>query len=828
MSNSIEIPTQYYLNWPVNCQLTSTTAFLNFLYNCLKNTTGGKIDMYTLFQMTNIPLIVSQKLISNAFKLKNFNNENPDKNINDINEIDFLSLTNEEFISGFNNLYYGNNYEKTKLIANLCSFNDNLIFIKDVRLLLLHLHMRFLYDDEKESILKKIIHTFFEDKENYTIEEFMTKSIEKNFDIVHIFITFFNKFKFFNNDQIKLFETTYLNNLNIWKKAFCNSTAPLNTIYELSNCCNNESISTNVFNLSMKPKNAFMEKINEYYISKEAEEYSELINNSFIEYEPFESEDNEMRKKMEEFDKDLYNTISSIQNNLIDINYIKPIKIGRFEMEKLTKRALSPHNNGMKKNINYDKCKFSTIVQNFYHRSESFDDRDDNSNSNNLVINNTKTFKNIPNKNTTLMSNSYIENSKYIEIFCYKLAKTLTKFKKVKLILADNILFYYSLESKFNDINSYKSELKLKTIIYISQLYPSIINNPLIPHNLYNSINIINKKTPIYQYQIFSTLHDKQLIYNFFFNNKEDIEILDNHIKNIEHLRDISKYYNIKSNEIKEIGFGHFGKVLLCTHNITQDKLAIKLINKQYNERSATIKNQKVDENIEEMRKIENFKCLQWEKDIFTFLSHLNNAPNIIKCYESFENLKFIYFVNEYCSGGNLKKLKLPNNVKLINYLSKHLISGLYTLHSYGIIHRDIKNTNSIICERNDGKNVVKIIDFGLSKVMGLNEYAYEGYGSLPYKAPEQLLGKKYNFSVDIWALGISVYWLVHNNFPVSSENKHKMKKLIIKYDYKNDNNKDIGNENTFYNKILTHTLVNDFRKRFNVIELMKYKDVTY
>ena len=138
MSKSIEIPTQNYLNWPVNCQLTSTTAFLNFLYNCLKNSTGDKIDMYTLYQITNIPLIDSQKLISNAFKLKNFNNEN--KNINDINEIDFLCLTNEEFISGFNNLYYGNNYEKTKLIANLCSFNDNLIYIKDVRLLLLHLH----------------------------------------------------------------------------------------------------------------------------------------------------------------------------------------------------------------------------------------------------------------------------------------------------------------------------------------------------------------------------------------------------------------------------------------------------------------------------------------------------------------------------------------------------------------------------------------------------------------------------------------------------------------------------------------------------------------
>ena len=483
----------------------------------------------------------------------------------------------------------------------------------------------------------------------------------------------------------------------------------------------------------------------------------------------------------------------------------------------------------MKKKINYDRYQFTSLVQNFEgNRSESYDDRDENSNSNHLFINNTKTFKNIPNKNTTLLSNSYVENSKYIEISCYKLAKTLTKFKKVKLILADNILFYYSLESKLNDLNSYKFDLKLKTMIVISQLYPSIINNPLIPHNLYNSINIINKKTPIYQYQIFSTLHDKQLIYNFFFNNKEDIEILDNHIKNIQHLRDITKYYNIKSNETKEIGFGHFGKVILCTHNITQEKLAIKLINKQYNEKTSTLKNQKVDENIEEMRKIENFKCLQWEKDIFTFLSHLNNAPNIIKCYETFENLKCIYYVNEYCSGGNLKKLKLPKNVKLINYLSKHLISGLYTLHSYGIIHRDIKNTNSIICERNDGKNVVKIIDFGLSKVMGINEFAYEGYGSLPYKAPEQLLGKKYSFSVDIWALGVSVYWLVYNNFPVCSENKHKMKKLIIKYDFKNDGNKVNGNENIFYNKILSYTLVNDYRKRFNIIELMKYKDGTY
>ena len=829
MSYSIDVPTKNYLNWPVNSgQLNSTTAFLNFLYNSLKYSSGDNVDMYTLFQICNIPLIVAQKLISNAFKSKNSNNEDLKNTIDiiDNNEIDFLSLNSEEFISGFNTLYYGNNIEKTKLIANLCSFNDNLIFIKDVKLLLSHLHMRFLYDDENESFLKKIIAHFFEDKEKYTIEEFIIKSIEKNFDIVHIFLTFFQKFKFFNDDQIKLFELSYLNHLKIWKKVNFQSNTPKNNIYEMSNIINNESMSTSIFNLSMKQKSSFhCEKINEYNISKDAQEYTNLIMKSNIEYEPFESEDNEMRKDMEEFDKDLINLIRTLQNNLVKVISLKPCFIGNDEIEKITKKALSPINTIKKNIITNKENQFTQVYQNFYVQSESDDDNDKDYNSNLLTINNTNTLKNIHSNIDTFISNSYIENTKYVEIKCFKLAKTLTKFKKVKLILADNIIYYYSYDTKLSDISSSKNEFKFKSMIIISQLFPSIINNPLIPNNLYNSMGLPDKKTPIYQYQIFSTLHNKQLIYNFFFNQKENIETLDHHIKVIQHLRDISKYYNMKSNEIKEIGSGHFGKVILCSHNITEEKLAIKTIHKHTDERNSNSKNKKVDENMEEIRKIENFKCVQWEKDIFTFLSHLNNAPNIIKCYEYFENLKYIFYVNEYCSGGNLKKMKIPKNITSINQLSKHLISGLYTLHSYGIIHRDIKTTNTIICEREDGKNVLKIIDFGLSKVMGINEFAYEGYGSLPYKSPEQLLGKKYSFPVDIWALGITIYWLIHNHFPVSTESKHKMKKLIIKYDYKEDNNK-IGNDNIFFNKLLSHTLVNDYRKRVKIIELMKYKEV--
>ena len=105
--------------------------------------------------------------------------------------------------------------------------------------------MRFLHDDINLSTLKKIINNFFEDKEIYSIEEFITKSLEKNYDIIEIFLTFFDKFKFFNNEQIKLFEHTYLTNIINNTKSKLNYTTPAFSL-DQSLMNNNESISTNV------------------------------------------------------------------------------------------------------------------------------------------------------------------------------------------------------------------------------------------------------------------------------------------------------------------------------------------------------------------------------------------------------------------------------------------------------------------------------------------------------------------------------------------------------------------------------------------------------
>ena len=814
----MEIPSANYQLLNINYQVPSRVAFLNSLYYSLKYISGEKVDMYTLFQISKMPLIVAQKLILNAFHNKMTYNYNEINNTqgtikNDL-EIDFLCLSNEEFMNGFNTLYFGSHNEKTKLIANLCSFSKNQIQMRDVKLLLNHCHMRFLHNDLYEINLKRIIQNFFEEKDNYTINEFISKSLEKNFDIIEIFNTFFNKFKFFNNEQIKLYEYTYLNHLKLWKKT---KNYSLNLFEQSMNV--NTSVSTNAFVTSPKSESS-QSKLYKINISKEAEEYINLINKSFIEYEPFEAEDNEMRRDMEEFDRDLYTTMTSLQRNLIKVD-VKDLNENNYQLSNRSNRSLSPYQKYSRK-MNKNNLQFAKVCKSFFNQN-TFDsiEKSELIDSKNIIL-----IKSPNVKRNFIRSSSCgtidIENTKYIEIFCFKLSRTLTKFKKVKLILADNFIFYYIYNKKYkNEPNSYP-EYKLKLIICTSQLFPSIIDNPLIPNNLFK---MVNKNTMIYQYQIFSTLHNNQIIYNFFLTNKDDIEALNNHINKVEKIRNIYDTYDLNSKETVEIGSGHFGNVLLCTHKITQEKLAIKVIFKNHNDRDKIKNNHKSnnpDEELEEVRKTENFKCIQWEKDIFMFLSNLRNIPNVVKCYEWFETSKCIYYVNEYCNGGNIKKLNLTNNSSIINLFTKHLISGLYSLHSYGIIHRDIKNTNILLVKRDDGKLVLKIIDFGLSKVMGSNEFAYEGYGSLPYKTPEQLLGKKYNFSVDIWALGITIYWLIYNTFPVSCQTKHKMKKLLAKYEY---NNKDKSHDDNLCFKVLRGTLLNDFKKRLNIKDLMKIKD---
>jgi len=60
----------------------------------------------------------------------------------------------------------------------------------------------------------------------------------------------------------------------------------------------------------------------------------------------------------------------------------------------------------------------------------------------------------------------------------------------------------------------------------------------------------------------------------------------------------------------------------------------------------------------------------------------------------------------------------------------------------------------------------LKILDFGLSKIIGPEDKCYEPFGTLYYVAPELLLGAPYDKRVDLWSIGIISYIFVTGCHP--------------------------------------------------------------
>lgn len=108
--------------------------------------------------------------------------------------------------------------------------------------------------------------------------------------------------------------------------------------------------------------------------------------------------------------------------------------------------------------------------------------------------------------------------------------------------------------------------------------------------------------------------------------------------------------------------------------------------------------------------------------------------PNIIRLLDVFENPEYIYIVLEHCSGGDLfhylDKRDFKITEDMARTISHQLAAAIYYMHSYGIAHRDLKLENILMSDSTDQAQV-KIVDFGLSKMIGPNETSTDPFGTL-------------------------------------------------------------------------------------------------
>ena len=197
----------------------------------------------------------------------------------------------------------------------------------------------------------------------------------------------------------------------------------------------------------------------------------------------------------------------------------------------------------------------------------------------------------------------------------------------------------------------------------------------------------------------------------------------------------------------KVIGKGAFGRVYLVTRKDTGEVYAMKCLRKDLIEE----KHQQAYA-MSERRILGKVAC-----------------PYIVQLKCAFQTLDKLYMVMEFVNGGelfvHLRKASHFSEPRARLYAAE-LLLALEHLHSQGIIYRDLKPENVLL----DLEGHVKLTDFGLSKVLGRKQ-AFSFCGTPEYIAPEILLGKGYDYSVDFWSFGCLVYEMLSGVPPFYSRN---------------------------------------------------------
>lgn len=203
------------------------------------------------------------------------------------------------------------------------------------------------------------------------------------------------------------------------------------------------------------------------------------------------------------------------------------------------------------------------------------------------------------------------------------------------------------------------------------------------------------------------------------------------------------------------LGEGLFGIVKKAIHKKTNQVVAVKIINKD------KLRSGEID-------------LIRTEIDLMKLFQH----PNIVKLLDHFENADSIYIVMEFLEGGTLldylesKEFNLSE--KIIAKILYCIGSVIKYLNSYGVIHRDLKPENIMLSDKSDNP-ILKIIDFGLTRTLAPGERLADGFGTITYVAPEVLTRKPYNKQIDIWSMGVILYFLLSSGkLPFDDENNNE------------------------------------------------------
>ncbi len=142
------------------------------------------------------------------------------------------------------------------------------------------------------------------------------------------------------------------------------------------------------------------------------------------------------------------------------------------------------------------------------------------------------------------------------------------------------------------------------------------------------------------------------------------------------------------------------------------------------------------------------------------------------------------YIVMEWLDGALLEtELQQPHflSYQRIGYLMRQIAAALDAAHAARVIHRDLKPTNIMIVPRPDGRDWVKVFDFGLAKVLAdsMDLQISHALGTPHYASPEQFRpGEEISGQSDIYSMGVILYRMLTRHVPFDAPDIHELIRL--------------------------------------------------
>jgi len=148
--------------------------------------------------------------------------------------------------------------------------------------------------------------------------------------------------------------------------------------------------------------------------------------------------------------------------------------------------------------------------------------------------------------------------------------------------------------------------------------------------------------------------------------------------------------------------------------------------------------------------------------------------PYVLKAYPSERRREYLYCLSEYVEGATLTQWMTDNptpSIETVRAIVEQMARGLRAFHRLDMLHQDLRPDNVLI----DGNDKITLIDFGSTRVPGLEEIASPLtrsalLGSVQYMAPEYLLGEPGSTRSDQFSLGVITYQLLSGRLPYGLE----------------------------------------------------------